>query len=158
MSELRLNIELVPQTCWFSNVRSILTKKQWDIVKSQVANAAYDMCQICGGIGPKHPVECHEIWTYDDAKQIQKLTGMIALCPDCHRVKHIGLAQIRGKGEQAIKHFMKVNKLSQKQTEKAIQEAFNIWAKRSDMEWTLDISHLKEYGIDVSKIKEPTKQ
>lgn len=151
---MKLSIELVPKTCWFSNVRSAVTKQQWDYIRSLVSDKAWNICEICGGVGPKHPVECHEIWHYDDKNQIQKLTGMIALCPDCHGVKHFGFSQIQGKGERAIKHFMKVNKFSKVKAEAFIFEAFKTWEQRSQKEWTLDISHLKEYGIDVDKILE----
>ena len=150
---MRLEIELVPATCWFSNVRSAVTKKRWDKIKQQVSTQAWDTCRICGGVGPKHPVECHEIWSYDDINQIQKLLGMLALCPDCHRVKHFGLAQVQGKEEVALQHLMKVNELSRKQAEQYVQAAFARWAERSIKKWTLDISYLSEYGIDVSKIK-----
>lgn len=149
----KLTIELVPASSWFDNVRSAVTKVQWDIIRKRVYSAAYDTCQICGGIGPKHPVECHEIWSYDEKKFIQKLEGMIALCPDCHMVKHIGLAGIRNRGEQALKHLMKVNQMTRKKAEKYIEHAFQVWGYRSTLQWTVDISHLKEYGIDVSKIK-----
>lgn len=150
---MRLEIELVPATCWFSNVRSAVTKKRWDKIKQQVSTRAWDTCRICGGVGPKHPVECHEIWAYDDTNQIQKLLGMLALCPDCHRVKHFGLAQVRGKEEAALQHLMKVNGLPRKEAEQYVQAAFARWAERSTKKWTLDISYLSEHGIDVSKIK-----
>lgn len=156
MSELKLSIELVPSSSWFNNVRAILTDKQWDIVRSQVSAQAYYICQICEGVGPKHPVECHEIWHYDDKKFIQKLEGMIALCPDCHMVKHIGYAQTQGRGDRALKHFMKINGLKKKTAEKCVEEAFAKWALRSQKDWTLDISKLSDYGIDVSKIRRPT--
>lgn len=151
--KLLLTIELVPSSSWFNNVRAVLTRKQWDILRAQVYDKAWNVCQICGSTGPKHPVECHEIWHYDDKKLIQKLEGMIALCPNCHMVKHIGLAHIQDKGERALKHFMKVNKLKKKEAEKAIADAFMKWADRSSKKWKLDISSLKEYGIDVSKLK-----
>lgn len=153
--KLKLNIELVPSSCWLSNVRAVVSVSQWDTIRHQVYSAAYNMCQICGEVGPKHPVECHEIWEYDDKKLIQKLVGMIALCPSCHMVKHIGLAQLRGVGEKAIKHFMKINNLKKKDAQKYIAEAFKIWSKRSNENWILDISHLSEYGIDINKIKGP---
>lgn len=150
---MKLLIELVPSTCWFSNVRSEVTKKQWDWIKKQVFGQAWDTCQICGGAGSSHPVECHEIWHYDDEQLIQKLMGMIALCPACHQVKHFGLAQINGKGEQALKHLMEVNNITQKRAEKHIKNAFQRWAERSKKKWELDISHLSEYGIDISKLR-----
>jgi hypothetical protein len=34
-------------------------------------------------------LECHEEWDYDDETHVQKLTGLIALCGRCHRVKHL---------------------------------------------------------------------
>lgn len=151
---MKLDIELIPATCWFSNVRSAVSKKRWDRIKIQVSDKAWSTCEICGGVGPKHPVECHEIWSYDDHNQIQKLVGMVALCPDCHQVKHLGFAQTQGKGDQALQHLMKVNNLTQPQAEKYVKRAFERWARRSQKKWALDISHLSEYGIDTSKIKE----
>lgn len=152
MTKLRLEIELVPDTSWFNNVRAVVTRAQWDSIRKKVYSAAYNTCEICGGIGSKHPVECHEIWSYNDKKKLQKLEGMIALCPSCHMVKHMGLAQIQNKVEQAIKHFMKVNKLTRAHTNAYIEKAFVTWADRSQYPWTVDISHLSEYGIDVKKL------
>lgn len=152
MNKLILTIELVPSTSWLNNVRAILTKSQWDFLKSKVAAAAYNCCEICGGVGPKHPVECHEIWSYDSKNLIQNLDGLIALCPDCHMVKHMGLARIKGQEVKALNHFMKVNKLTRKQAEALIEQAFKVWSERSQKQWKLNIDHLSEYGVDVSKI------
>lgn len=151
--KFKLTIELVPKTCWFSNVRAVVSKNQWKNIASQVYSKAYHLCEICGGIGPKHPVECHEIWHYDDKKLIQKLVGMIALCPDCHMVKHIGLAQIQNKGERAIRHLMKVNKINRSTAEQYVIDAFQMWGQRSSKQWKLDINHLKDYKIDIKQIK-----
>ena len=149
---MKLTIELVPSSSWFNNVRAVVTRAQWDSIRKRVYSAAYDTCQICGGVGKKHPVECQEIWNYDDNKLVQKLEGMIALCPSCHMVKHIGLAQLQDKGEQALKHLMKVNGLDRKRAEKYIADAFSTWAMRSGKSWKLDLSSLAEYGIDVGRI------
>jgi hypothetical protein len=150
---IKLSLELVPSSCWFSNVRSAVSRTQWDRIRKRVYAEAYDTCQICGGIGEQHPVECHEIWHYDDKKLIQKLEGMIALCPSCHVVKHFGLAQIQGRGEKALKHLMKVNKMKRKDADQYITNAFTIWAERSSKLWKLDISILQNYGINVEEIK-----
>lgn len=155
--KLKLTIELVPQTCWMSNVRSAVSKSRWKTLAAQVYSKAYHVCEICGGIGPKHPVECHEIWNYDDKKLIQKLEGMIALCPDCHMVKHIGLARLQNRGELALRHLMKVNKMTQIKAEQYITDCFQLWGKRSTKRWKLDISHLKMYNIDLKSIKQDRK-
>jgi len=148
LSKLKLTIGLVPKSSWLNNVRAIVTDKQWDTIRSSVYSKAYYMCEICGEVGPNHPVECHEIWSYDDKSLIQKLEGMISLCPNCHMVKHIGLAQIQGKFNKALKHFMHVNGLDKDKAVKLIDDSFKIWEKRSKKKWILDLSHLSEYGLD----------
>lgn len=150
---LKLTIELVPQSSWFNNVRSAVSAKEWDKIRKQVYSEAWHVCQICGGIGPNHPVEAHEIWEYDDKKLIQKLTGMIALCPRCHLVKHLGFATVSGKRTIAVNHFIDINKLKRDEAQKLINKAFELWAKRSRKIYAIDISLLEKYGIDTYKLK-----
>ena len=150
---MKLTLDLVPSSSWFNNVRAVVTPKQWNTIRAKVSAKAYDTCEICGGVGPKHPVECHEIWEYDKEFMTQKLTGMIALCPDCHATKHFGLSEMQGKRAKVLKHFMKVNRVTKDEAEKYISEQFLLWAWRSKRKWTLDISILKDYGIDISKLK-----
>ena len=59
--ETRLTVELVPSTCWYTNVRSHVPKAVWDRLRRQVAAEAGDRCEICGGRGRRWPVECHEV-------------------------------------------------------------------------------------------------
>lgn len=147
VEEQHLTIELVPRTCWYSNVRSNVAKKDWDTLRHHTYKQAGHRCEICGGVGRQHPVECHEIWDYDDQQHIQTLVGLIALCPACHECKHMGFAQINDRGEIALQHLAKVNKWSLEQAEKYVFECFNIWQKRSQFKWKLDISYLKQFGI-----------
>ena len=60
--KLKLTIELVPKTCWFSNLRSNLSVSDWTRLKVLTSNQAGYQCEICKGQGVNHPVECHEIW------------------------------------------------------------------------------------------------
>jgi 5-methylcytosine-specific restriction endonuclease McrA len=135
-----LDIELVPSTVWYSNLRSELTKAQWDHLRKNCYRAAGYVCEICGGKGPKWPVECHEIWDFNDETRTQTLTGLIALCPSCHEVKHIGLAGKRGRGEIARDHLAQVNNWTTEKAEAFIEGSFLVWAERSEFQWTLDIS------------------
>jgi len=149
MKKLLLEIELIPASSWYSNVRSNVTKKQWDIIRNKVYSEAYNLCQICGEQGNKHPVECHEMWEFDDFKLIQKLIGMIALCPMCHATKHYGLSKIQGKEEIIFNHFIKINNIDKVAVKHYIDSVFKIWETRSQKEWELDISILKNYGVDI---------
>jgi hypothetical protein len=106
----------------------------------------------CGGKGSGHPVECHEIWSFDDKNKVQTLRGLISLCPSCHLVKHFGLAESKGRGEEARAHLKKVNGWSREKAEKEIQEAFNLSGERSKHNWSLDLSFLISYGLDPKKL------
>jgi hypothetical protein len=140
-----LTIELVPKTAWFSNLRSELTPSQWTTCKNFVRKRSGDRCEICGGRGPRWPVECHEIWNYVDVTRVQRLDGLIALCPDCHMVKHIGMAEVRGLMPEALMHLMKVNEWDEGDAYQYVALSFQIWAERSRYDWDLDISWLEAH-------------
>ncbi len=145
-----LTVELVPKTCWFSNVRDHVDKETWDRLRKQTYAKAGNRCEVCGGRGPKWPVECHEIWHYDDARQVQTLVGLIALCPACHEVKHIGLAQINGRYEQAQAHLARVNGWSADDVSAYLEGVWELWYRRSRHEWRLDLSWLEGLGVSVT--------
>lgn len=138
----KLSISLVPRTSWFTNLRSILPPKKWDELRKSVYLRANYRCEICQGQGSRHPVECHEKWAYNEETKIQRLTGLIALCPACHEVVHIGLAQLRGRYQQALHHLAKVNDWSLEKAERYVQLKFEVWQRRSESEWTVDVSWL----------------
>lgn len=151
MKDLKLTVELVPKTSWCSNLRSELTKGQWDKVRKDSYRSSGYKCDCCGGIGPKHPVECHEIWDYNDDTKVQKLLGVTSLCPSCHEVKHIGRAIAVGKGDKALSHFVKVNKVSMIEANRYIEEAFNTYHERSNYDWKLDLTWLLENNYNFKK-------
>ena len=70
MREL-LTIELVPRTSWYRNVRSNVSREEWERLKKITFSRAGYVCELCGGRGRKWPVECHEVFEYDDKRYIQ---------------------------------------------------------------------------------------
>ena len=139
----KLTIELVPKPTWNINLRSLVTKTKWDEIRHKSYERAKYRCEICGGKGIKHPVECHEEWDYS-VSGIQRLSKVTSLCPNCHLVKHIGRAQVTGQYEKAITHFIKTNQVSRKVADKYIQECFHTWEVRSKLPWRVDISNLED--------------
>jgi hypothetical protein len=144
--ELRLTIELVPETSWYSNMRKVLPQRDWDKIRKKAYADAGHRCGVCGASGR---LECHERWAYDDNKHVQKLMGFIALCSLCHHVKHIGLAGILAKEgkldyEEVVSHFMRVNECDRKTFDAYRAQAFEVWRKRSSVEWTIDFG---EYAL-----------
>jgi hypothetical protein len=144
---LKLDLDLIPSTAFGKNVRALVTKKQWDLIRNRVYDEAWWNCQICE-ITPEK-LDAHEIWSYNDQTNVQKLESIIALCRDCHMVKHFGFAQIQGKSDKALKHFMEVNQMKKVAAEQYIEKAFQQWSERSKKSWTLDVSILKNFGVDI---------
>src|SRR6266511_250675 len=119
----RLTIELVPKTSWYNNVRALVDELGWDRIRRQV-------------------------WRQDDDRtHVQMLVRMIALCPACHQVKHIGFANVKGKGTQARAHLARVNGWTLEQADAYISQAFQVWAQRSAGPWTLDLEGLRPYVL-----------
>lgn len=149
MHTTKLTIELVPKTSWYSNVRSNVSKAEWDRIRKKSYENANHVCEICGDVGTnqgyRHKLECHEIWQYDDETLIQTLTGLVSLCPYCHLVKHPGLAQMNGKLGIVLKQLQRVNQISVEEAGAMLNEAFEIWRSRSKNNYTLDISFLETY-------------
>lgn len=144
---MKLEVELVPSTAWGSNLRSILTSAQWRLCQQFVYARSGRRCEVCGGIGPRWPVECHEIWEYNDDAGLQRLAGLIALCPPCHRVKHAGYAASQGRLGEVIIHLGEVNRIELEHVELYLEAVFEVWGRRSQQGWHLDCSWLNGIGV-----------
>lgn len=140
MKEYKLRFGLVPDGCWYTNLRSALPKEVWDRIRRAAYARAGGRCCICGAAGR---LEAHEVWSYDDNKHIQKLEDVIAVCPACHEVIHIGRTSLMGREKEAQAHFMKVNGATQSEYHAALDQANREHAERSRHEWVTDISKLK---------------
>ena len=138
----KLNFQLVPDGCWYTNLRSALPREVWDRLRRAAYRRAGNKCSICGAEGR---LEAQEVWEYDDKNHIQKLCDIIAVCPACHEVIHIGRTSLLGREAEAQAHFMKVNGATQSEYHAALGEANRVHAERSRHEWVTDISALKQF-------------
>src|SRR5437868_5184102 len=126
-----------------------MPKPVWDRLRRRVAADAGNRCEICGGQGPRWPVECHEVWHYDDGTKVQRLERLVALCPACHEAKHAGLASKRGRLPNVIRHLATVNAWSEDDAALYLEVAFETWAARSCHQWALEISVLgSRYDVE----------
>ena len=101
-----LFVDLIPDSCWFTNVRSRVGQRGWDRLRRMVYRRAKDRCEACGaGRDPDVGkwLEAHERWEYDEATRTQRLRRIVCLCSFCHEVTHYGLACVRGRDELALR-------------------------------------------------------
>ncbi len=141
----------VPDSCWYSNLRTSLPPKIWDIIRRDAYARAEGKCMICGAKVKR--LEAHEHWIYDEKNHVQKLGDVLALCHNCHSVIHIGRTQLMGDEYKAIKHFCKVNNCNYSDYIKALGYANEKHRRLNAVyEWKLDVEIindiLKKYGIN----------
>ncbi len=143
----KLNFELVPDSCWRSNLRSLLKPSAWDILRKRAYAKSGGRCMICSA--PVKRLEAHEQWEYLEDKKVQRLKSIIAVCHACHSVIHIGYTQLNGNEEAAAKHFMKVNGCTYAEYRRALGQA-NADHRRRNLvdEWQLDLTYLEEFMAD----------
>lgn len=141
---MKLNFELVPDGCWYSNLRSLLPPGGWDIVRKKAYARAGGRCMVCGAETAR--LEAHEVWSYDEEAAVQKLEKVVAVCRACHEVIHIGRTQLMGREREASEHFMKVNGCTYAEYRRALGEANEAHRRRNAVsEWKLDLSNLKDF-------------
>ena len=141
---LKLDFEIVPTSCWYNNLRSVLSKRAWDYIRKDAYLKANGKCMICNA--PKKRLEAHERWEYIESTHTQKLIGVIAVCHNCHSVIHIGRTQLIGKEDLAIKHFKRVNNTDYQGYITALKKANERCVELSKIDdWQLDLSYLQTY-------------
>lgn len=151
--DIKLEVEMIPSSNFYNNVRSAVTPYRWDILRKECYERAGNRCEICGETGKeqgyKHDQEAHERWSFDYTTNTQKLEGLISLCVRCHLCKHIGRAFAVGKQAEVFMHLEKVNNWSHKDIVTYLAHVFTEHYSRSSEVWKLDMSILyDEYGLD----------
>lgn len=149
-----LFVDMVPQSCWFTNVRTCVGKRDWERIRWMVTSRADNRCEVCGARPDRSKeisMETHERWSYDVGQKVQTLRRLICLCTSCHTVTHYGLAQIKGLKAVAFAHLMKVNGWNKITTQVQISDAFDLWKLRSSVTWSLDLSILIDAGVTLKQ-------
>jgi hypothetical protein len=144
-----LFVDLIPTSCWFTNVRRYVHPADWDKLRRHVYERVDNCCECCGvdtvAIGRR--LDAHERWSYDLATYTQKLERLIALCVDCHEATHMGYAMSHDRGDVAKAHLSTIRGFSAEECEDHIAEAFKLVAMRNNIHWHLDLSLITNSGI-----------
>lgn len=151
-----LFVDLIPDSCWFTNVRSCVDRSDWDRLRNMIYRRANQRCEICStGSDSESKIwlEAHERWSYDLTTQTQRLVRLICLCTLCHQATHFGLAEINGHRDRALNQLIAVNGWSRQRAEQHVREAFIEWQRRSAIDWHLDLTLLA--AVDIGVVSPP---
>lgn len=149
-----LFVDLVPRSCWFTNVRSCVSERDWERLRRPIVRRADHRCEICGaGEDPavRRGLDVHERWLYDEAAGVQVLRRLIAVCERCHLVTHFGRANLTGRTAEAFAHLRAVTGMDEGSAAEHVDAAQRLWLARSARVWELDLSMLVGAGIEVRR-------
>jgi hypothetical protein len=148
-TQLKLMPALVPAPLWGKSVCNTLPRKQWESLRRSVLEVAANTCLHCEAQYEKGMI-CHEVWEYDDLKQVATLTALAIVCRDCNSVLHLGKSLLIGqkkgesglveRGEQAVEHLKKINRITDQEARKLIKDAFKTHSSRSRQTWEIQIA------------------
>ncbi|WP_294570092.1 hypothetical protein [uncultured Arthrobacter sp.] len=153
-------VDLVPASCWFTNVRSCVSSVDWARLRRPVLSRARHRCEACGNGEDRRArrwLEVHERWHYDEPGGVQALRRLICLCSPCHLVTHFGYANVTGRTDEAFAHLRRVTGMNQPQAWRHVHDAEQVWLRRSEQVWELDLGMLTGAGIAVRR-PEPAEQ
>ncbi len=149
-----LFVDLVPSSCWFTNVRSCVSPQDWERLRRMIVSRAGQRCETCRRPADRMTgrwLEAHERWAYDTATSVQSLRRLICVCTDCHQATHYGLAAINGRDREALDHLCSVTGVSRPEAELHVEAAFETWHDRSLTTWDLDLGILTSAGVTVQR-------
>lgn len=142
--ERKLKIELIPDGSWGYNLRSVLPKELWNVVRKEAVVRSGGKCEICGRSYAR--LEAHEVWDFNIKTSTQKLVNVIALCPLCHKAIHMERGHLCENAEEIEDWYMKVNGCSYAEMRADMGKANDLQRKRNAVsEWMLDLSYLKKF-------------
>jgi Domain of unknown function (DUF5710) len=153
-----LFVDMVPSSCWFTNVRTCVSPQDWERLRRMITRRAGQRCEICGASEDRSVqrwLEAHERWAYDDAAGVQTLRRLICLCSDCHLSTHLGYANVTGRADQALTHLRAVTGSTDTQIGQHVRDANQLWTDRSRRVWRLDLSMLTSAGVTLARPDAP---
>jgi hypothetical protein len=156
-----LEMEIVPETAWFFNLRKLLSSTAWGELRNRVYGEYLYQCYYChrqfwrdeeewqlkpngGGL------HAHEIWSYNDDTHVQTINGVVALCPTCHAIKHMILTLKKIEAgelsmEEITNHYCNINQCYPEDFQKVLAREIEIYKERSQHQWTCDILDYMAY-------------
>jgi len=138
--------DMLPSNVWQANLRTLLSEAEWDRLRKFCYQAAGNTCVACGSRGEPH-IEAHEAWKFDEISGKQILTGLLCLCPTCHKAKHLGYANRIGRLPHVFARLRWLNDWDEQQLYQELERVQLRQKALSKRDWTLDLSFLRRYGV-----------
>ncbi len=130
---LKLTIQPIPVSTWGRSLANRLPRKDWDKIRYDEYRRADYTCEICEEINLS--LHCHEVWSFEERKKIQRLMGFEVCCELCHDVHHFGRSKATKTKvyiDRLIRHWCVVNKKTLNDFRLYESQIFEINKKRAN--------------------------
>lgn len=129
-SSLKLIPVLIPKPLWGVNAHNLLEGQCWQNIRRNTFLRSDYCCVICQR---KKPLECHEVFKFDDEKGVAVLLRLEGRCEDCHACNHLGrLKKVNPKGfKRALAYIGFVNQITPQVVIRIVGEAFDVHKSRT---------------------------
>ncbi len=147
--------DLIPSTSWGSSLSNMLTKNSWNKLRIPLIEKNNNVCQICGS--RHNSLDVHEVWSYAlpsqeeiwDAQDlggaafgIQRLDGLMAICEKCHKMFHLGFANVNNELDAVLSRLAAVNGWSKKQVDSYADLVGDRYEAATEAYWALDFASI----------------
>lgn len=133
------------------NLSASLSGTAWERLAQRTYAQADHRCEVTGGVGSAWPVECQEVWEFDDKAHVLRLIGMTALAPEVHLAKHI--VQLQGQPRSdALQTLQHVNLWREEDAEIYLKGVAEQARQRSQHGWQLDLAWLQSQGVAIPSL------
>jgi hypothetical protein len=127
---LRLEPILIPRPLWGVNAHTLVSEECWQKIRRDTFLRDQNRCVICE---QQKPLECHEIFSFDDDHGVAVLVRMESRCADCHACNHLGRLQKRNPAafKRALKYIGTINRIAPPEVVRLAKEAFRVHKTRT---------------------------
>jgi hypothetical protein len=136
---------LIPKPLWGINAHSLIGGSAWQRMRRDTFLRDKHCCVICQQQGP---LECHEVFLYDDATGTAVLTKLESRCAECHSFNHLGrLRKVDPQGfKRALVCIGRINDIGSEEVILLVKNAFSLHKNRT-RPWQLKVTEdlLKPY-------------
>ena len=144
MTELKLQISLIPSPLHGRNLRKKIGKKRWNRIRDGIKEEEGPICEICGDTSDR--IHGHEEWEYDTSTTpaVATLKRIGLVCWKCHGVHHYGLAVTFARQghtdqlQQITEHFCRINGVDETALVDHLSDALRRFGALNELEWAID--------------------
>ncbi|QQC67876.1 HNH endonuclease [Paraburkholderia ginsengisoli] len=160
--------DLIPETAWGASLANLLVPGSWAAMRAPVIEQNHRVCELCGL--QINALEVHEVWEYDFPSDdemarrdeltvfgVQRLRGLMSVCPDCHLCFHPGYANAHGRLSETLDRLAALNNWSREEVELYDRTLIERWERASQIHWMLDFAGIEhpDGGLTVTRSWRP---